>query len=64
VKPHALDAAFTEEFNAILKRRNLTDERVAQHFNVSSAMIERWRKGVSSPHPSFREFVLRDLEAL
>lgn len=64
MKPHALDDTFAREFNAVLKRRDLCERKVAKHFRISHDTIERWKTGKSQPHPSFQEFVLRDLEEL
>jgi hypothetical protein len=61
VKPQKIDD-FTEKFNAFLRRRKLSEKRVIRHFGISSATFERWKTGISQPHPSLREFVLRDLE--
>lgn len=63
MRPGALDnEAFTEEFNAVITRRGMSTEQVAQRLAIPSEMVERWKSGISGPHPGLREMVLHDLE--
>jgi DNA-binding transcriptional regulator YiaG len=64
MKRGEIDDTFAREFNAVLKRRDLCEQKVAEHFRITSDTLERWKTGASAPHPSFQEFVLRDLEEL
>ena len=55
---------FKEELLKVIKERGLTNLDIAYTFEVSVSTVERWRNGITTPHPIMQELIIKESKEL